>query len=277
MFSKKQRLGIFLLVLFIVAFQIVLVVLNRKTTVQYNSKAYALALNEIDSLKKLKKEKKFKIYPFNPNYITDYKGYTLGMSIDEIDRLLAYRKQNKWVNSAKEFQNVTKVSDSLLSTMSPYFKFPEWVTNSKKKTYKNSFNQSKKVKFDLNTATKSQLVSIYGIGDFFATKILDYRNENDGFASYVELSLIYGIKEETIQKIKEATFIKNPKVIKQFNLNEITKDELVSIPHIDYELAFNILEYRTLNEGFKNLDELIKVYGFPTSKLEIIKLSLFVD
>jgi hypothetical protein len=43
------------------------------------------------------------------------------MSI-EIDRLLAFRKENKYVNSAKEFQNVTKVSDSLLND-GPYFKF----------------------------------------------------------------------------------------------------------------------------------------------------------
>jgi hypothetical protein len=33
------------------------------------------------------------------------------MSIEEIDRLLAYRKLNKYVNSADEFQKVTLVSD----------------------------------------------------------------------------------------------------------------------------------------------------------------------
>jgi hypothetical protein len=39
------------------------------------------------------------------------------MSIEEIDRLLAYRKLNKYVNSADEFQKVTLVS------IGPYFKF----------------------------------------------------------------------------------------------------------------------------------------------------------
>ena len=43
---------------------------------------------QIDSLKKIRLEKKKpRLYPFNPNYITDYKGYQLGMSVDEIDRL----------------------------------------------------------------------------------------------------------------------------------------------------------------------------------------------
>ncbi len=41
----------------------------------------------------------FKIYPFNPNFITDYKGYTLGLSITEIDRLHKFRKKDEFVNS----------------------------------------------------------------------------------------------------------------------------------------------------------------------------------
>ena len=45
------------------------------------------------------------------------------MSVQEIDRLLAFRKENKYVNSAKEFQEVTKVSDSLLSSMLRFLNF----------------------------------------------------------------------------------------------------------------------------------------------------------
>jgi hypothetical protein len=67
-----------------------------------------------------------KIYSFNPNFITDYKGIDLACLL-EIDRLLAFRKDDKYVNSAKEFQIVTKVSDSLLHAIAPYFKFPDWV------------------------------------------------------------------------------------------------------------------------------------------------------
>ena len=64
------------------------------------------------------------MYPFNPNYISDYKGYQLGMNVDEIDRLLAHREQSLYVNSAKEFQTITKISDSLLQKISSFFNFP---------------------------------------------------------------------------------------------------------------------------------------------------------
>jgi hypothetical protein len=92
--------------------------------------------SKVDSLKVEKQNYIPKIYPFNPNFITDYKGSKLGMSVAEIDRLLNFRKTNQYVNSASEFQKVTQVSDSLLNTISPYFKFPDWVNKGKNNKFK---------------------------------------------------------------------------------------------------------------------------------------------
>ena len=52
---------------------------------------------------------------------SDFKGYRLGMSIEEIDRLHKFREQGKFVNSIKRFQEITQVSDSLLNIIAPYF------------------------------------------------------------------------------------------------------------------------------------------------------------
>ena len=129
-YNKSQRNGIFLLVLLILLLQISIytdVFSSDKITDVDQSELLAFQY-EIDSLKAIEIEnRKPKMYPFNPNYITDYKGGQLGMSLEEIDRLLAFRKTNKFINSKKEFQKVTKVSDSLLDKISQYFKFPDWV------------------------------------------------------------------------------------------------------------------------------------------------------
>ena len=134
-FTKQQRSGIFALLLLILILQSVYFFVDVSSEdTQVNQNDLAIFQAEVDSLKRLKvQDNKPKIYPFNPNFITDYKGYTLGMSSEEIDRLLTFRKQDKWINSAKDFQLVTQVSDSLLTQISPYFKFPEWVTNPKPK------------------------------------------------------------------------------------------------------------------------------------------------
>ena len=97
-----------------------------------NSSRVVVFNKQLDSLRAIEIEnRKPKTYPFNPNYITDYKGERLGMSLIEIDRLLAFRKQNKFINSKYEFQQVTKVSDTLLNKIAPYFKFPDWVVKEK--------------------------------------------------------------------------------------------------------------------------------------------------
>lgn len=122
-FTKEQRTGIFFLFLIIVILQLVYFFVDFSSVIkEYPEKQKWLSLqSEMDSLKMDVKNSKPKIYLFNPNFISDYKGYKLGMSVQEIDRLLAFRKENKYVNSAKEFQNVTKVSDSILNVMAPYF------------------------------------------------------------------------------------------------------------------------------------------------------------
>ncbi|WP_369450511.1 hypothetical protein [Algibacter lectus] len=124
-FSKNQRHGIFLLSLLIIVLQCVyfFVDFSGKDIIT-NDMELAKFTKEIDSLKAIELEaRKPKIFPFNPNFITDYKGATLGMSNQEIDRLLNFRKQDQWINSSKQFQEVTQVSDSLLKRISPYFKF----------------------------------------------------------------------------------------------------------------------------------------------------------
>ena len=150
-FTKEQRTGIFLLFGIIIVLQLVYYFMDFNPIQEKDSgKQQWLSLQtEVDSLKSHKSASKPVMYPFNPNFISDYKGYKLGMSVEEIDRLLAFRKQNKFVNSAKEFQSVTKVSDSLLNTMSPFFKFPDWVNKKHNNSYENfadkSFTKKEKI------------------------------------------------------------------------------------------------------------------------------------
>lgn len=282
-FTKEQRNGIFLLLLIIVVLQCIYFFVDFSSDdIVVNEKELKIYEAEIDSLRRAKiEESRPKIYPFNPNYITDYKGSTLGMSTKEIDRLLAFRKQNKWINSTKQFQEVTGISDSLLAEISPYFKFPEWVTNPKPKSvYANSYNNQPKTfaqKKDLNKATAIELQGVNGIGKTLSERIVKYRDRNGGFVADVQLQEVYGLSPEVVSKITEQFTVKTPRKVLKINLNTALADDLVTIQHIDYEIAHNIIEYRKLHEGFKTLDELLKVKDFPTNKLEIIKLSLHIQ
>lgn len=284
-FTKQQRSGIFTLLLLILIAQCLYFFVDFSSEELEDHSALVSAFQaEVDSLKLVKlEESKPKIYPFNPNYITDYKGYTLGMSNAEIDRLRAFRNTNKWVNSAKEFQSVTKVSDSLLETISPYFKFPDWVTNPRPKPnysasyFDNSKPKSFAQKIDLNTATATQLKRVNGIGEKLSERIVKFRERSGGFVADVQLQEVYGLSEEVIERVLKEFTVKSAKPIAKININTATIDDLVTIKYIDYEIAHNIIEQRTLREGFKSFADLKKVKDFPVKKSEIIKLYLAFD
>ena len=280
-FSKQQRSGIFVLILLIIGVQVLNSTIDFSSSeIPYNAEALEALNKEAYGLRLAEVEKrKPKLFPFNPNFITDYKGYRLGMSNEEIDRLLSYRAKDQWINSAKQFQRVTKISDSLLNSISPYFKFPEWVKHSeaKKKTYTDTYNSPKPYdqKRDLNTVTAADLKRVNGVGNVLSERIIRYRNKfKGGFIADVQLIDIRGLKPEVIERITNEFTVKTPRQITKLDLNTASLEELVTIQHIDYEVAHHIIEERTLREGFKSLEELTKLEDFPVEKYEIIKLYL---
>jgi len=282
-FSNQQRLAIVVLILGILSLQLVWVSHRELQTDTFNipHETYLKFQKEKDSLIADQRQSSTpKLYPFNPNYITDYKGYTLGMTAKEIDRLHAYRAKNKWVNTTKEFQRITKVPDSLLDKIAAYYKFPDGVTNSPQKLRSSpyAFEKSFEQKIDLNKATANQLQKVYGIGAFYSERIVRYRDSFEGgFISDVQLQGIHGLTSEVIENILKEFTVKTPRLINKINLNSATIDQLVSIEYIGYELAYEIVELRMLRDGYNAIKELTKVKGFPKEKLEIIKLYLSLN
>ncbi len=58
-------------------------------------------------------------------------------------------------------------------------------------------------KININQASKEELTTISGIGEVMAERIINYRQENNGFESTDELRQVSGIGEQTYQKIEE--------------------------------------------------------------------------
>lgn len=55
---------------------------------------------------------------------------------------------------------------------------------------------------NLNTATKSELMSLPNVGEVTAQRIIDYRSEHHGFTIIDELMNVKGIGEKTFERIK---------------------------------------------------------------------------
>lgn len=281
-FSKSQRSGLLALLVLIVVLQTIYFFVDFSLPIKENpeKEKWLAVQTEIDSLKSTMSIKGSKLYPFNPNFISDYKGYKLGMSVQEIDRLLTFRKQNKFVNSAAEFQKVTQISDSLLGVIAPYFKFPDWVKQKTTwKTFPNSNDptfakKEKMIVIDINIATSEELVKVYGVGEVIAQRIVSYKESLGGFVAMEQLNEVWGLSPEVLANLNKQFKVKSMTGIKKVDVNNASIKELAQFPYFKYTVAKQIVIYRSMNGTINSVDDLIKIKNFPVDKAKIIGLYL---
>jgi DNA uptake protein ComE-like DNA-binding protein len=270
-YTKSQRRGFVALFVIILIVQVILLFASKLT---YQTKDYSQNFDAdylekkkyIDSLYLAANERKDTIYPFNPNYITDYRGQMLEMTIEEIDRLHRFRKENKFVNSVREFQAITQVSDEWIAKYSPFFQFPDWVTQKEsnkqaysnhKSNWKKSEQQEQIVKQDINQATSEDLQKVRG-----------------GYVSTQQLYFVYGLEEEVLDELKKYFEVGTLPAIKKINVNEASINELKEVPYLNYYIAREIVKYRSMNGDFTNKNDLKEIDKFPLDKIDIISLYL---
>ena len=288
-YQKGQRNGIFILIILIVIFQFIIVCVDfsSKENVNIDTPKVIAFHHQIDSLRKINLEnKRLKIFPFNPNYITDYKGAQLGMSLVEIDKLLAFRKTGEFINSRKEFQKVTTISDSLLNSISPYFKFPDWVVernqNMQLSTSRDTRLFAEKSKYiltsiDINLAVKEDLKTINGIGEKLSERIIKYRSKLQGFSKLNQLYEVWGLDTEVVGKLLLVFKVINLPNIKKINVNTVSFRELLKNPYLDYELCKKIFEYKDEVAELQDISELKNIIDFPLELYDRIVLYLVAE
>jgi DNA uptake protein ComE-like DNA-binding protein len=282
-FTKDQQKGIMALFILIIIVQIVYFTI---TSVDITSDKEKLAQEEewldlqaeITALKLKKKRRRDTIYPFNPNYITDYKGYLLGLTTTQIDRLAAYRESGAYINSAHDFQNVTKIHDTLLRKLSPYFKFGKTTTYkpSVNTRHANAFSHSAPITVtDINNALEEDLVKVYGIGEYYAKLILKKRNDLGGaFVSMDQMDDFVQFSAEAKTEIKKYFGVLSEPVINKININTASLLQLSRFPYFNRDIAKSIITERSMKGKLLKIDDLLKISAFPVDKEKIIALYL---
>lgn len=268
--SWRNQWAIFCLAFIIVAFQALYWFTDSVQNTNPNSDSVAQYQAALDLASAKVSETSIVIFPFNPNYLTDYRAYTLGIPSDAVDRLRVFRSQGKFINSAAAFQTVTGISDSLLERLTPYFKFPSWVRTTTAKESK----RNPTVKKDLNTAVVSDFEKVYGIGSVLAKRIVAYRDKLQGYSVPEQCYEVYGLDSLVVGRLLKRFEIQSKPRIEKKALNAISMDELLQIPYITVADARKIIGFRT-QHGSVTIGDLYKIFNDNQKRVNRITLYLF--
>ncbi len=109
---------------------------------------------------------------------------------------------------------------------------------------------------DLNRASKKEMMKLKGIGNFFADKIIEYRERLGGYINVNQLLEVYKFDQEKLHSIKPYILI-NKNDIQKIDLNTVDTRRLKNHPYInDWNLANSIIKIREQKVRYTKVKEI---------------------
>lgn len=118
----------------------------------------------------------------------------------------------------------------------------------------------------LDDADTASLRKVPGIGRYYASRIVRYRNDLGGYVSVAQLSEIEGIPEAALSYFKVTGG-----AVRKLNLNRLTLNELKHHPYINFYQARRIIDYRRLKGPLHGIDDLRLLKDFSQRDIERLR------
>lgn len=197
------------------------------------------------------------------------------------------------INTVTTYTSVTETEVSSISTNTePVMTSAEPVTTVCDRIY-----------IDINTADTDELMKIKGIGEVTASEIISYRETNGGFRNIEEIMNVYGIGEAIFRNICDYIYVENPvydveeevtepetepetlpepeteteitlEDVAPININTAGIELLVLLPHVNEQIAQDIITLREQLHGFSHVYELL--YIEKLEQKQVAELEEFV-
>lgn len=118
----------------------------------------------------------------------------------------------------------------------------------------------------LDDADTASLRKVPGIGRYYASRIVRYRNDLGGYVSVAQLCEIEGIPEAALSYFKVTGG-----AVRKLNLNRLTLNELKHHPYINFYQARRIIDYRRLKGPLHSIDDLRLLKDFSQRDIERLR------
>ena len=189
-------------------------------------------------------------FAFDPNTVSLEDLQRLGLSERQAESIENYRSKGGRFRSKADFQKMYVVSDTLYARLEPYIEIP---------------------KLELNAADSAALVTLRGIGPWYARKILDYRDRLGGFVAKEQLLEIDGIDAERYAGFSE-TITVDASRRRPLDLWHSPDSMLVRHPYLGVKGARSIVRFRAVYDSSRwTLADLAQECVLPAENIEKLK------
>lgn len=217
--------------------------------------------------------KKVERFVFDPNTADSTQLLRLGLQPWQVKNIYKYRAAGGIYREPLDFAKVYGLTVKQYRELEPYIKISsdylpastlvKGHENYSQNVTKDSATYQRPIKIKetehivLNTADTTSLVTIPGIGPYYARKIVQYGNRLGGYVSVDQLDEI----EDFPTEAKKYLVINNP-TPKKLNVNQLSLNELKRHPYINFYRAKAITDYRRLHGTIKSLNDLRLIKDF---------------
>lgn len=279
-FSRTERSGIIalLLIIFLLIFAGLLIPVFSHSDRTDFSKWEA----EVNSyLSKTEKEnppqKGLNLVEFDPNTVDSVGLTDMGLPLNLVAHWVKYLNKGGRFKDKTGVRKIFGMTSELYGQLDSFLVIPEKPVKTLKLTEESPVPRPVSLKHDsvyhstyakkgkpgevileLNKADSTHLVMIPGIGPVLASRIIRYRKLLGGFYRVGQLKEVYGISKDNIS-IVSASLTVDPSLLKPFNINFSTIQELGHHPYIGYRTAWKLVRLRDKKGKFLSPDDLSTV------------------
>lgn len=232
------------------------------------------------------------LFPFDPNTASAEDFERLGLESWQARSIIRFREKGGIFSRPSDFARVYGITKRTYEVLLPFIQIADdykpaadfygkegYGRSGRRNTpyYNNRRNDDTKVysyphklraneHIEINGADTTLLMKIPGIGSYYASRIIRYRERLGGFASAQQLEEIDGLPESSIAYIKI-----DEQQIRKMNLNKLTLNQLKKHPYLNFYQAKEICDYRRLKGPLHSIEDLKLLKDFPPDEIERLK------
>lgn len=199
---------------------------------------------------------------FNPNTSTVENWMQFDLTQKQAESILRYINKGGVFKEKKDILKLYVIDQEKYVQIEPFLK----IIHAEKKE-KPSFNLKQdsdkavqkriEILVELNSADTTALKKLKGIGSYYATRIVKYRDQLGGFYGVHQLFEIERMREETVVSILDQVTV-DTNLIRKLHLNSDSAVRMVKHPYITWNMAIRIQDFRDFHKKYKSAHDLVK-------------------